>query len=179
MFLQEIKEIGVLVLDNIEKCNLNKRQNYRQKVKDDLRKRFRNEYLGALVYGKENVKNKRKIEFGDLVLIESTNEKRIDWLLAFVKDLIVGNDGKVRVVRLKTSAGDLIRPLGRVYPLELKCEKDEFEIEKIIVDKYENDKNVNAKETQNGGDSAAGDCVNDYTTGSGRNVRKPERLIYH
>ena len=25
MFLQEIKEIGVLDLDNIEKCNLNKR----------------------------------------------------------------------------------------------------------------------------------------------------------
>ena len=144
-----------------------------------MRKRFRNEYLGALVHRKENVKNERRIEVGDVVLIESTNEKRIDWPLAFVKDLLVRNDGIVRVVRLKTSAGDLIWPLGRVYPLELKCEKDEFEIEKIIVDKYENDRNVNAKETQNVGDSAAGDCVNDYTTRSGRNVRKPERLIYH
>ena len=46
-----------------------------------------------------------------------------------------------------------------VNTLELKCEKDEFEIEKIIVDNYENDKNVNANETQNGGNLAATDCL--------------------
>lgn len=40
MFLQEIKEIGVLDLDKIEKCDLSKKYLYRQKIKEDLRRRF-------------------------------------------------------------------------------------------------------------------------------------------
>lgn len=49
MFLQEIKEIGVLDLDHIESKRLEKRFAYRQRIKDDLRRRFRSEYLGALI----------------------------------------------------------------------------------------------------------------------------------
>ena len=50
MFLQEVKEIGVLDLDFIECNKLEKRYEYRQRVKNDLRRRFRSEYLGALVH---------------------------------------------------------------------------------------------------------------------------------
>ena len=50
-----------------------------------MRKRFRNEYLGALVHRKENVKNKRKIEIGDLVLMESTYDKRERLAFGFCK----------------------------------------------------------------------------------------------
>ena len=41
MFLQEIKEIGVVDLDCLEITDFNKRYTYRQKIKSDLRQRFR------------------------------------------------------------------------------------------------------------------------------------------
>lgn len=44
MFLQDIKEIGVLDLDKIQSRHLEKRYSYCQKIKEDLRRRFRNGY---------------------------------------------------------------------------------------------------------------------------------------
>ena len=44
MFLHEIKEVGVLDLDNIEVNKFKRRHVYRQKIKGDLRQRFRHEY---------------------------------------------------------------------------------------------------------------------------------------
>ncbi|XP_011875207.1 PREDICTED: uncharacterized protein LOC105566088, partial [Vollenhovia emeryi] len=135
MFLQEIKEIGVLDLDKIEKCDLSKRYLYRQKIKEDLRQRFRTEYLGALIHRKSNAKTVQAIEVGDIVLIENENVKRLDWPLARVKELIAGKDNNIRVVRLTTARGELIRPIQRLYPLELRYEKSESKVDEIIADK--------------------------------------------
>lgn len=135
MFLQEIKEIGVLDLDKIENCDLSKRYLYRQKIKEDLRRRFRTEYLGALIHRKSNVKNVNDIKVGDIVLIENENVKRLDWPLARVKELIAGKDNNVRVSRLSTAKGELIRPIQRLYPLELRYEKGESKMDKIIADR--------------------------------------------
>lgn len=41
MFLQDIKEIGVLDLVKVEQRDMSKRFNYRLKLKEDLRERFR------------------------------------------------------------------------------------------------------------------------------------------
>ncbi|GFV76519.1 integrase catalytic domain-containing protein [Trichonephila clavipes] len=48
VFLQEIREVEVPDLDYIDLKNLNKRFIYKQKILQDLRLRFRNEYLGQL-----------------------------------------------------------------------------------------------------------------------------------
>lgn len=48
MFLQDIREVGVPDLDNIESNQLTKRRRYRQKLQEDLRCRFRSEYLEQL-----------------------------------------------------------------------------------------------------------------------------------
>ena len=48
---------------------------------DNLRKRFRKEYLSQLIL-KRSVKVNRQINVGDIVLIGNENYKRIDWLLA-------------------------------------------------------------------------------------------------
>ncbi|KFM73305.1 hypothetical protein X975_15135, partial [Stegodyphus mimosarum] len=42
------------------------------------------------------------------------------WRLARVIRLIPGKDGKVRTVELKTQAGVLLRPIQRVFPLEVQ-----------------------------------------------------------
>ncbi|GFT48702.1 integrase catalytic domain-containing protein [Trichonephila clavipes] len=47
MFLQDIREIGVPELDQIDENKLNKRLVYRNRMQNDLRKRFRVEYLDA------------------------------------------------------------------------------------------------------------------------------------
>ena len=39
--------------------------------------------------------------------------------MARVIELLPGKDNRVRVVRLRTSHGELLRPIQRVYPLEV------------------------------------------------------------
>lgn len=136
MFLQEIKEIGVVDLDQIENCQLDRKYMYRQKVKEALRSRFRNEYLGSLVIKNCKIKNTRSVTENDIVLIEVDDKKRIDWPLAKVKKVITGKDGEIRVVRLATSNGELTRPIQRIHPLELKFNDSDISNDEIVIDKY-------------------------------------------
>jgi len=46
-----------------------------------------------------------------------------DWPLAVVEELIPGRDGEVRLVKLRTASGVLLRPIQRVYPLEMHEEE--------------------------------------------------------
>ncbi|GBM21324.1 hypothetical protein AVEN_149899-1 [Araneus ventricosus] len=48
MFLQEVREVRMLDLDLLDNKSLNKKFAYRQRLRQDLRKRFRSEYLGQL-----------------------------------------------------------------------------------------------------------------------------------
>ena len=83
MFLKEVNAVGVPDFDMLYTEKLNKKMKYRQKVFSDLRNRFRSEYLSTQVrkYGK---KDSRKVDIGDIVLIEEDNLKRINWPLARV-----------------------------------------------------------------------------------------------
>ena len=96
---------------------LNKRFTYRQKIKQDLRQRFRNEYLGTLTHQKRKGKNCKT--FDDVVLVGGDNAKSIDWPLARIKELYIGKDGHIRVAWLITATGEMSRPFQRPYPLEL------------------------------------------------------------
>lgn len=119
MFLQEIKDTTVPEMDIIDATKMRRRYEYRQKLREDLRKRFRIEYLGQL---KDFAKRKKeqKITTGDVVLIGDNNLKRINWPLGKVEETFPGKDGKVRVVRIKTQTGSYLRPVQRLYHLELK-----------------------------------------------------------
>ncbi|XP_043496427.1 uncharacterized protein LOC122520403 [Polistes fuscatus] len=64
MFLQDTKEIGVLDLDRVEKCDFAKRYNYRAKIKEGLRRRFRTEYLGASPKHCDGIKDCRMTRSG-------------------------------------------------------------------------------------------------------------------
>ncbi|GFX67684.1 integrase catalytic domain-containing protein [Trichonephila clavipes] len=118
MFLQEIKENGVPDLDLIDSQRMNRRFLYRQRIRQELRKRFRLEYLGQL---KSFSKSRKEdvIKEKDIVLIGDTNSKRIYWPLAKVIKLIPGRDRRVRVVEVSTSSGSFLRPIQRLYPLEV------------------------------------------------------------
>jgi len=61
----------------------------------------------------------RKFQPQEIVLLGVENSKRIEWSLAVVEELIPGRDGKLRLVRLTTASGVLLRPIQSVYRLKI------------------------------------------------------------
>ncbi|GFT76163.1 integrase catalytic domain-containing protein [Trichonephila clavipes] len=61
-----------------------------------------------------------EVRLGEIVLIGDDIKKRMHWPLAKVIRLIPGKDGKIRTVELKTRTGKMLRPIQRVYPLEVQ-----------------------------------------------------------
>lgn len=117
MFLQGLPKTDVVDLDEIDAVSLNRRLRYLQKLRDDFRQRFRNEYLAMLVHHSERKQGTLKV--GEVVLIESDGEKKCNWPLGLVLETYPGADGNIRVARVKTAHGERIRPLQRLYPLEV------------------------------------------------------------
>ncbi|GFT34251.1 bel12-ag transposon polyprotein [Nephila pilipes] len=88
------------------------------KVRENLKQRFKREYLGFL--RSSVTKREDKINVGDIVLIGTDDKKRLHWLLGRVLELFPGKDGIIRLVKLRTEKGNVLRPIQRLYPLELK-----------------------------------------------------------
>ncbi|GFY66759.1 integrase catalytic domain-containing protein, partial [Trichonephila inaurata madagascariensis] len=69
-------------------------------------------------------KNKKgplsELRLGEIVLIGDDIKKRMHWPLVRVIWPIPGKDGKIRTVELKTRTGTMLRPIRRVYPLEVQ-----------------------------------------------------------
>lgn len=128
MFIQSLMGNDVEDLDQIEATCLEKRWNYLQSVREGLKKRFSKEYLGMLCNSKPARSD--KLEVGDIVLVGSDNKRRLEWPLAKVLELRPGRDGVSRLVKLLTKNGEILRPLQRIYPLE---------IHSIPVDAYSTD----------------------------------------
>ncbi|UYV63904.1 hypothetical protein LAZ67_2005924 [Cordylochernes scorpioides] len=122
LFFHDLKEIGVPDLDSIERASLQKRYRFRQRLREDLRKRFRTEYFGFLRQDTRRRSKTRPIKVGDLVLIGQDNAKRVNWPLARVVEVYPGRDGPVRVAKLRTSKGVQIRPVQRLYNLEIPAD---------------------------------------------------------
>ncbi|GBM73944.1 hypothetical protein AVEN_29607-1 [Araneus ventricosus] len=75
MFLREIPKSGVADIDIADKEKLSKRAKYLQKIREQLRKRFRIENLGEL--RQQSIKNyeNKPIKVGEIVLLEDSNKK--------------------------------------------------------------------------------------------------------
>ncbi|EGI59350.1 hypothetical protein G5I_12490 [Acromyrmex echinatior] len=66
------------------------------------------------------INSSASVAVGDVVLIENNLQKRLDWPLAVIREVYPGKDGYVRVVKLKTSKGELVRPIQKLIPLEVE-----------------------------------------------------------
>ncbi|GFS51650.1 integrase catalytic domain-containing protein [Trichonephila inaurata madagascariensis] len=124
MFLHDLKQEGIPDLDILDSSSLNKRHAYRQRVKQDLRKRFRTEYLGHLRQSSKFDENQKPLQIGDIVLVSSDNTKRIEWPLAKVMELYPSKDGSIRLVKVKMKSGEFLRPVLRLIPLEVTQKVD-------------------------------------------------------
>ncbi|XP_055927959.1 uncharacterized protein LOC129959161 [Argiope bruennichi] len=109
-------------LDKVDRSSLVKRTKYLQKLREDLRQRFRNEYFALLVH--RGTRKSDVLEVGDVVLIGHDNIRRIDWPLGVILEVYPGKDGVPRVARIRTSHGERIRPFQRLYPLEVSAKTE-------------------------------------------------------
>ncbi|GFV28333.1 integrase catalytic domain-containing protein [Trichonephila clavipes] len=120
MFLIENRCSDTTDIDELNSRDLRKRMKYRIKLLSDLRQRFRKEYLSELIQ-KQNDIRVREPRIGEMVLIGNVNKKRLFWPIAKIIELIPGRDGEIRTVRLKTQHGTVIRPVQRIFPLEVQA----------------------------------------------------------
>ncbi|GFY35872.1 integrase catalytic domain-containing protein [Trichonephila clavipes] len=123
MFLGESHSYSVSDIEEVDSQKLSKRIKYRRKLFNDLRQRLRKEYLSELIQ-KCNEKSSREPKVGEIVLFEDDNKKRLFWPMAKIIELIPGRDGKIRTVKLKTQHGTVLRPVQRVYPLEIRANEN-------------------------------------------------------
>ncbi|GFW95024.1 integrase catalytic domain-containing protein [Trichonephila clavipes] len=74
----------------------------------------------------------RPLTVGEVVVVENSLKNRTLWSLARVIQLIPGKDGHVRVARVKTETGELVRPVQRLYNLDLQ--EPEINLPKDLTD---------------------------------------------
>ncbi|KAG7313182.1 hypothetical protein JYU34_000276 [Plutella xylostella] len=120
-FLRTIPSGEVPDIDHIDAKSLNIRLQYLQKLRTDLRQRFKNEYLSLLVC--RNKKSTRPVRVGDVVIVE-TEGKKLDWPLGIVTEVCTGKDGVRRVAKVKTADGERTRAVQRLHPLEINNDEE-------------------------------------------------------
>lgn len=170
MFLQPNINIQVDDLNQIDSKSLNRRVRYILKIRECLKSRFQKEYLSLLVNrSKEKSPKSTSIKVGDVVLIGEDNVKRIKWPLAVVLKMYNGRDGVSRVAKLKTASGELIRPVQRLYSLEISADQIQN------CDSEKSDTKRRRLKPEIVGQS--GDLTNTpKETRSGRRVLKPQKM---
>ncbi|UYV68131.1 hypothetical protein LAZ67_5003135 [Cordylochernes scorpioides] len=117
MFLHDSKYVGVPDLDKLDSKKFQDRYRHCQRLREALRSRFRSEYLGQLVQ-KANERTP-KLSVGDVVIVKVEDKRRLHWPMARIVELFPGRDGHSRVVKVRTKLGTLIRPVQKLYPLEV------------------------------------------------------------
>src|SRR5215469_15095564 len=61
-----------------------------------------------------------RVRIGDVVLIQSPTKPRPYWQMGVVENLIEGDDGKVRIVTVRSGTGQINNySINRLYPIEL------------------------------------------------------------
>ncbi|GFT72658.1 uncharacterized protein TNCV_755671 [Trichonephila clavipes] len=99
---------------------------------------------------------------------EVLSEKKICGFISKIIELIPGRDGEIRTVRLKTQHGTVIRPVQRIFPLEVQAIANS--------DKELKEESVSVKSTKPEKVLNINDAIIKKYTSSGRLVKEPKRL---
>lgn len=91
-----------------------KQWRHSQFLADCFWKRWLKDYVPTLQQRRKWLKPNKHVMINDLVLIVDFNAPRSTWRMGRVVDLFQGTDGLVRVAKLRTQQGVLIRPLAKL-----------------------------------------------------------------
>lgn len=102
------------------------RQRWRQvqHLADQFWRRWTREYLPLLRTRTKWQAPEPNVRVGDVVIITDANTPRDVWPLARVEETLPGPDGLVRMARVRTARGVLLRPITRLVVLEDVAERD-------------------------------------------------------
>ena len=84
-----------------------------------------NEYLRHLPQGRGR-DGQPSVKVGDLVLIREDNRSRLLWPVGIVQEVYPGRDDVVRACKLKIGASSVVRPIQRIYNLEVEGPSENF-----------------------------------------------------
>ena len=99
---------------------LNTRFRLIQQIQKDFWNAWKRDYLVTLQVRKKRFNNGPEINRDDLVLIADDDLKPLKWKTGRVVELYSGNDNITRVVKLKTSTGEMIRPVIKLRKLPIE-----------------------------------------------------------
>ncbi|KFM59687.1 hypothetical protein X975_13896, partial [Stegodyphus mimosarum] len=106
---------------NSNRSYLMKRQVYQTRLLEHLWKRWKEQYLLDLrsAHHSDNLSHSKELKVGDVVLLEGSTKSKLLWKLGVVIELYSGRDQHVRSCLIKTSKGQIKRPIQLLYPLEV------------------------------------------------------------
>ena len=120
----------------VTNTTLQKRANRLNVIIQQCWRRWKMEYLPALreshTYSAKRANTTSDIRVGDVVLVHSDIEKRVNWPLAVVTELKTGADGFVRSASIRTKHGLSNRPITKLYPLEICAPMDTDEHSEVL-----------------------------------------------
>ena len=96
---------------------LSQRLHLLNRLKQDFWKSWRRDYLSTLQVRRKWTQDGLQFKQGDLVLLAEDNQGPMQWKLGRILEVFAGNDDLVRVVKVKTSSGELIRPIVKLRKL--------------------------------------------------------------
>ena len=172
-FLGDIKSLDTPNFEFMNTLHFSKRIRYVAKIREELKTRFKKEYLANLVrYRRLSNMKGNKLKVGEIVLISNDNSKRLLWPLARIIKFYPGKDGENRVALLKTSKGDLVRPVQRLCSMEIGFEDME---EVALMDGASIPISKVSSENQSVCQSKKKTEAESLQTRKGRLLRKPKR----
>ena len=101
--------------------NLSEEFKRRKKWLSSMNDLWRKEYLHQGEVWK-SVPN--PLKEGEIVLVADDKEKRLNWKMGVVRQLILGRDGRCHAAVVQVKSGLLRRPIHLLYRLELCAEGD-------------------------------------------------------
>ena len=105
--------------------DLRRRAKHLLRCKEAVWKRWSREYLRSLrERHRAKIKPGLVQKVGDVVTI-ANNEKKGEWTLEVVEELVTGKDNEVRVVKIRGSKSHMERAVQQLYLLELSCDVEQ------------------------------------------------------
>ena len=109
--------------------SLTRRAQHQKRLLHQFTETWKKDYLVSL--RETHASNSRKmgdaeIMVGDVVILQNDSSKRVFWKLALVKELLPGNDGRIRaaVVQVAGSRGLRKRSIKHLIPIEVRSQLD-------------------------------------------------------
>jgi hypothetical protein len=82
-------------------------------------KRWVKEYLPEITRRSKWYRNVKPVQVGDVGVLVDENAPRNTWKKVLITEVHPGKDGVVRAVTVKTSAGELKRPVHKIAILDI------------------------------------------------------------